>query len=87
MPPPCIAGVAGAVVTSLEVPFLPTKLTVTRKLMFITETNSELSINDAINIVRGELTDAGYEDNLKDDSDKNKSIQVRLTISRHTHEF
>ena len=45
--------------------------------MFITETDS---INDSINIVRGELTDvwtyAGYEDILKDNSDINKSIQV-----------
>ena len=72
----------GSLLENLPYTRLPTKLTVMRRLMFITETNSAsvLSINDAITIVQGEIKDvwsyAGYEDTLKDDSNINKSIKV-----------
>ena len=53
--------------------------------MLITETNSTLSINDAINKVQGKMTDVwtctGYEDFLKDDSDRKKEYPGTITAS------
>ena len=75
----------GSLLEKLPYARLPTKLTVMRRLMLITETNSALSINDAINKVQGKMTDVwtytGYEDFLKDDCDTNKSIQITASLN------